>query len=148
MSSHIDIKKSRLVKIVINTTHESTLPYGEQVRGDLWASGNSQASKPRTLLFKGMICLEGNYVYYFATMPSLQTLQTLIALCVFHGDSHLPGSLTDTLPVTTSILWQYCRQIWCDDGIVSHAKFFLAFLPNLSKKLQENIGNKGLDSML
>ena len=98
---------------------------------------------PGRCFLKKKKCPEGNYVYYFATMPSLQTLQTL---CV----SHLSGSLTHTLPIAqrTSILWQYCHQIWCDDGIVSHAKVFQAFLPNLSLKLQENIGNKGMDSML
>ena len=64
---------------------------------------------PGRCFLKKKNCPEGNYVYYFAAMTSLQTLLTQTALCVFLGDSHLPSSLTHTLPITqtTSILWQW-----------------------------------------
>ena len=88
---------------------------------------------------------------YFATMMSLQNLQTLITLCVFLG-GWLPrwvtsGSLTYTLNTQTSTLWQYYYWTWCDDdGMISYAKSFQAFLKNLSSELRENIWNKRLDS--
>ena len=131
---------------MINTAHQLTLLHGEQVKDNFRQLINCHGLKTRGLLFKEKKCLEENYVYCFATMPPLKTLQTF--------DSSVQVSPIFLAPWLTHCQWHkqqaFCGsisyyQIWCDDGIV---KIIPAFSSNLSPNLWENIWNKGMDSML